>query len=76
MVRTIASEIAGYVVELGTDGRLLSLQLDELMAGVEQERELIVRDYMPPSTGRRSRKVEGVLTELDSQTSAHILSRL
>ena len=30
MVRRIASEIEGYVVELGTDGRLLSLQLDEL----------------------------------------------
>jgi diadenylate cyclase len=64
MVRRIASEIEGYVVELGTDGRLLSLQLEELMAGVEQERELIVRDYMPPGSGRRARKVEDVLTEL------------
>ena len=35
MVRRIAGEIEGYVVELGTDGRLLSLQLDELMAGVD-----------------------------------------
>src|SRR5437763_14069501 len=34
MVRTIASEIASYVVELGTDGRLLSLQLDALLPGV------------------------------------------
>src|ERR671937_1319160 len=61
MVRRIADEIAGYVVELGTDGRLLSLQLEELMAGVEQERELIVRDYMPPTSGRRARKVDDVL---------------
>ena len=38
MVRRIADEIAGYVVELGTDGRLLALQLDELMAGVETDR--------------------------------------
>jgi diadenylate cyclase len=64
MVLRIASEIEGYVVELGTDGRLLSLQLDELMAGVIQERELVVRDYMPAS-GRRARTVEGVLAELD-----------
>jgi diadenylate cyclase len=63
MVLRIASEIEGYVVELGTDGRLLSLQLDELMAGVIQERELVVRDYMP--SGRRNRTVESVLTELD-----------
>ena len=59
MVRRIAEEIDGYVVELGTDGRLLSLQLEELMAGVEQERELIVRDYLPsgrpPRAHRRTR---------------------
>jgi diadenylate cyclase len=73
MVRRIASEIEGYVVELGTDGRLLSLQLDELMAGVEQERELIVRDYMPPSTGRRSRKPEDVLTGLDEISATDLL---
>ena len=47
MVRRIAREIEGYVVELGTDGRLLSLQLDELVAGVDTDRELIVRDYLP-----------------------------
>ena len=73
MVRRIASEIEGYVVELGTDGRLLSLQLDELMAGVEQERELIVRDYMPPATGRRSRKAEDVLLELDNISATDLL---
>src|SRR5690606_32226617 len=48
MLRRIADEIAGYVVELGVDGRLLALQLDELMAGVDTERTLVVRDYLPP----------------------------
>jgi diadenylate cyclase len=79
MVLRIASEIEGYVVELGTDGRLLSLQLDELgtdgrllslqldelMAGVTQERELIVRDYLASASNRRARTVESVLGELD-----------
>src|SRR5579884_3919808 len=73
MVLRIASEIEGYVVELGTDGRLLSLQLDELMAGVEQERELIVRDYMPPPSGRKPRKVADVLTDLDSLSAVDLL---
>ena len=49
MVRRIADEIDGYVVELGSDGRLLALQLDELVAGVSSERELVVRDYLPGS---------------------------
>ena len=72
MVRRIAAEIEGYVVELGTDGRLLILQLDELMAGVEGERELVVRDYLL-SSGRRTRTVEDALAELDSLTGADLL---
>ncbi len=72
MVRRIATEIEGYVVELGTDGRLLSLQLDELMAGVEQERELVIRDYLPGS-GRRARSLDHVLTELDDLSAEDLL---
>ena len=56
MVRRIAGEIDGYVVELGTDGRLLSLQLDELVAGVEAERELVVRDYLPGGRAAKPRR--------------------
>ena len=46
MVRRISAEILGYVVELGTDGRLLSLQLEELVGGLGNDRELIIRDYI------------------------------
>jgi len=73
MVRRIASEIEGYGVELGTDGRLLSLQLDELMAGVEGERELVVRDYLISGSGRRARKLEDALAELDTLSAADLL---
>jgi diadenylate cyclase len=73
MVLRIASEIDGYVVELGTDGRLLSLQRDELMAGVFQERELVIRDYMPAPHGRKPRTVEHVLLELDELSGTDLL---
>lgn len=73
MVRRIATEIEGYTVELGTDGRLLSLQLDELMAGVESERELVVRDYLPAGTARKQRKVEDGLADLDALSAADLL---
>lgn len=46
MVSRIAAEIETYVLELGTEGRLLSLQLEELIAGVESERLLVLRDYL------------------------------
>jgi diadenylate cyclase len=47
MASRIADEVAGYLVELGTDGGLLALQLDELTTGSEQEREDFLRDYAP-----------------------------
>jgi diadenylate cyclase len=73
MVRRIAGEIEGYGVELGVDGRLLSLQLDELMAGVESDRELVVRDYIVEGSGRRRRSVEDALAALDGLSAADLL---
>jgi diadenylate cyclase len=71
MVRRIAGEIDGYVIELGSDGRLLSLQLVELIGGVDNDRELIVRDYLP--SGRRSRTVERALSDLDALSDVELL---
>jgi diadenylate cyclase len=71
MVRRIADEIAGYVVELGTDGRLLSLQLEELMAGVDADRTLVIRDYLPQ--GRRPRLLEESLAELDALSATDLI---
>jgi diadenylate cyclase len=48
MVRRIAEEVDGYSIELGTDSRLVRLQLEEMLAGVEEERRQIMRDYLPP----------------------------
>ncbi|MFI6600816.1 DNA integrity scanning diadenylate cyclase DisA [Nonomuraea sp. NPDC050536] len=73
MVRRISDEIKGYVVELGTDGRLLSLQLDELVAGVDSERELVVRDYLPVPSGRRQRRLADALHDLDRLSSTELL---
>ncbi len=54
MVTRIAREIEGYVLQLGTDGRLLALQLDELVTGVDVERGLLVRDYVAATRGDRT----------------------
>jgi diadenylate cyclase len=70
MVRRIADEIEGFVVELGTDGRLLALQLDEMLAGVEEDRGLLVRDYLP---GGRRRTGEEVLADLRALTATELL---
>ncbi|MEJ7743933.1 MAG: DNA integrity scanning diadenylate cyclase DisA [Nocardioidaceae bacterium] len=71
MVLRIAKEIEDYVLVLGTDGRLLALQLDELVSGVDHERELVVRDYLP--SGRRSRQTRAVLAEIDALSATELL---
>ena len=45
MVRRIAEELDGYIVELGVDGRLVLLQLEELMGGVDDDRRFVIKDY-------------------------------
>lgn len=71
MVRRIADEVTGQVIELGTDGRLLQLQLEELMAGVDNDRELIVRDYLPP--GRKAPTVARVLEAIAALSATDLL---
>jgi diadenylate cyclase len=71
MVTRIAREIEDYVLELGSDGRLLSLQLDELVTGVDGERELVVRDYLP--AGRKVRDAQQVLAELEGLSATDLV---
>jgi len=46
MVRRISGEVSGYVLELGVDGRLLTLQLEELTTGLTDDLEWLIRDYL------------------------------
>jgi diadenylate cyclase len=71
MVMRIAAEVGGYVIELGTDGRLLALQLEELVLGVEADRELVIRDYLPG--GRRGRSVAQALDEVTALSAVDLL---
>jgi len=46
LVTRMAVEIERYIVELGTEGRLIEMQLEEVMVGVAAERGSLVHDYM------------------------------
>jgi diadenylate cyclase len=71
MVRRISAEIQDYVVELGTDGRLLSLQLEELVGGLGNDRELVIRDYLPAT--KSDLTFEQALENLESLNSVELL---
>ncbi|MGR3766451.1 DNA integrity scanning diadenylate cyclase DisA [Rossellomorea sp. NS-SX7] len=45
MVLRIKNELLTYLSELGTEGRLIRLQMNELLADIEEEAMLIIRDY-------------------------------
>jgi len=67
MVRRIAEEIEGYVIELGADGRLVMLQLEELVGGVEEERRLVAKDYYQSSDDVELINVMRALAQLDDE---------
>ncbi|MGI9022670.1 MAG: DNA integrity scanning diadenylate cyclase DisA [Acidimicrobiales bacterium] len=67
MVRRIAEEVHGYIVELGSDGRLVRLQLEELMGGVEEDRRLVIKDYFRQADGWRLPEAINALSELTTE---------
>ncbi len=67
MVTRIATEIEHNLVELGTDGRLVRLQLEELMEGVDDDRRLILTDYLLPNSDMSPEEAMKALTELNDE---------
>src|ERR1700716_1152662 len=50
LVTRMAVEIERYIVELGTEGRLIEMQLDETMVGVSADKAALVHDYLMEDT--------------------------
>lgn len=65
MVMRIVTEIDRYICELGNEGRLVSMQLDELAANIEEDGLLVVEDYMIHIDGKAA---EDVLKQIRSFT--------
>jgi len=65
MLRRIADEAAGLVIELGVEGRMVALQLEEMVTPVATVLELTVRDYLADRR-RRSTKPLAELAELEA----------
>jgi diadenylate cyclase len=46
LVTRMAVEIERHIVELGTEGRLIEMQLDEVMVGVASDKTALIHDYL------------------------------
>ncbi len=64
MVMRIADEIQSNISELGSDGRLVRMQLEELLGDLENEELLIIKDYMAKK--RRNITAENILENLSN----------
>ena len=67
LVTRMAMEIERYIVELGAEGRLIEMQLEETMVGVAADRSALVQDYLADDTEESFGLVLDSLTRLPHQ---------
>ena len=67
MTMRMAEEVNKRIIELGEEGRLVSIQLDELIGGLEKDEELLIKDYIAPGKKRTFEKIFNQITELEYQ---------
>ena len=67
MVRRLQHELNGYAIELGSEGRLVRLQLQELVAGLDTLAAALQRDYSHETCELRLSRLAG----LDTDDLAH-----
>jgi diadenylate cyclase len=61
LVTRMATEVERYIIELGAEGRLIEMQLEETVVGVMADRAALVRDYIAVDS---EREIERALSEL------------
>ena len=69
MVMQIVDEIKRKIAELGDDGRLVDMQLEELISGLEREEELIIKDY----SIKEDKKPEEIMEEISKLSYEELL---
>ncbi|AKL97086.1 DNA integrity scanning protein DisA [Clostridium aceticum] len=70
MVMKIAYEIEKFIYELGNEGRLVSMQLEELVANVKEDGKHVIYDYKFGAEG----DYEGIEKAIKSLTSEELLN--
>ncbi|MDI6709783.1 MAG: DNA integrity scanning diadenylate cyclase DisA [Thermoanaerobacterales bacterium] len=66
MTLKVVREIGKYITELGTEGRLITMQLDELIANLDDEGLLVIQDYST-AADRTPRQLLGIIESWPSE---------
>lgn len=67
MVMRIVAEIERFIIELGNEGRLISMQLNELIKNVEKNGLLVIRDYCVESKINHEFQIYKEIQDMDSE---------
>lgn len=67
MVMRVVKEITKYIVELGAEGRLIKMQLEELVANIDEEGFLVIKDYCAAEKGRLYSEVISEMSALSAE---------
>ena len=70
MVMTVSEEVRKAVYELGEEGRLLQMQLNELIGDLEAEEILIIKDYMVPN---KKKTPEEILEQIRNSSTDELV---
>ncbi|MGL4533740.1 MAG: DNA integrity scanning diadenylate cyclase DisA [Fusobacteriaceae bacterium] len=71
MVYRIKKELQSYVVELGLEGRLINLQMQELLLNIKEEKVNFIKDYYNSEKGTLN--IIKINTELEKLTDIELL---
>ncbi len=66
MVLRIKAEILKYIDELGTEGRLISMQMEELVSQIDMDAALLLKDYAKENSDEKMKEIRQHLKKLSS----------
>lgn len=78
MALRIKQEIKRYIHELGNEGRLISMQMEELVGNTEEDARLLIKDYAKDSAEEKLKEIFVCLKKCSSDEllDAHFIIRL
>lgn len=78
MVLRVKDEIKNYINELGSEGRLVSMQMEELVARIDEEAILLIKDYCREPDDDKINEIRKALKNLtnDELLEAHFIIKI
>ncbi|MDW7650912.1 MAG: DNA integrity scanning diadenylate cyclase DisA [Bacillota bacterium] len=76
MVLKVAGMVEQYIMELGTEGRLIEMQLKELLSNVENEAAMLIRDYSARADTEPGKVLDRLRRDMRETLSDNVLAKM